>query len=59
MVITYCLLIYVVVFGVAGIYSLKKDSADGRLLILKISLQTLVHNPEGIGTGNFSGRYGH
>jgi tetratricopeptide (TPR) repeat protein len=56
---TGCLFISVVVLGGIGIYNLKKDSADGRLLIWKISLQTLVHNPEGVGIGNFSGSYGH
>jgi O-antigen ligase len=44
--------------GLTGIYFLKKDSADGRLLIWKINLKTLVQNPLGVGLGHFSGAYG-
>jgi tetratricopeptide (TPR) repeat protein len=44
--------------GLAGIYFIKKDSADGRLLIWEIALKMLVHNPLGVGLGNFSGAYG-
>jgi tetratricopeptide (TPR) repeat protein len=50
--------ILVVVFGGIGMYRLKKDSADGRALIWKISLQTILHHPMGVGIGNFSGSYG-
>jgi tetratricopeptide (TPR) repeat protein len=39
-------------------YYLKKDSADGRALIWKISLQTILHHPMGVGIGNFPGSYG-
>lgn len=42
----------------AGMYLLKKDSADGRALMWKISLQTAVKHPFGVGLGNFSGAYG-
>jgi len=42
-----------------GMYCLKKDSADGRALIWKISLQTILHHPQGVGIGYFSGSYGH
>jgi tetratricopeptide (TPR) repeat protein len=42
----------------AGLYFLKKDSADGRLLTWKISLQTIVKHPFGVGLGNFAGAYG-
>jgi len=41
-----------------GMYYLKKDSADGRALMWKISLQAVVKNPLGVGLGNFSGAYG-
>jgi tetratricopeptide (TPR) repeat protein len=44
--------------GCIGMYYLKKDSADGRALIWKISLQTAWHHPTGVGIGNFSGSYG-
>ncbi|MDR0560573.1 MAG: O-antigen ligase family protein [Prevotellaceae bacterium] len=42
----------------AGMYFLKKDSADGRLLIWKISAKTVARYPFGVGLGNFSGAYG-
>jgi tetratricopeptide (TPR) repeat protein len=45
--------------GCSGMYQLKKDSADGRLLTWKIALRTAVHHPWGVGIGNFSGSYGH
>ncbi len=41
-----------------GMYLLKKDSADGRSLIWKISLQTVMKHPFGVGLGHFSGAYG-
>lgn len=44
--------------GGAGIYYMKKDSADGRALIWKISLQTVKEHPFGVGLGNFAGSYG-
>ncbi|MDR0698192.1 MAG: O-antigen ligase family protein [Tannerella sp.] len=47
------------VLGSVGMYRLKKDSADGRMLTWKIALQTAVHHPMGVGVGNFSGSYGH
>ena len=42
----------------AGMYFLKKDSADGRSLIWKTSLNVIKKNPYGVGLGNFSGAYG-
>ncbi|MDR1371798.1 MAG: O-antigen ligase family protein [Dysgonamonadaceae bacterium] len=53
-----CCTIIVIVIALAGIYFLKKDSADGRLLTWKISLKTVVKHPLGVGLGNFSGAYG-
>ncbi|MCR9013343.1 O-antigen ligase family protein [Gabonibacter chumensis] len=42
-----------------GIYRLKKDSADGRLLVWKISLSSLKEHPlTGVGIGNFPAAYG-
>ncbi|MDR0538384.1 MAG: O-antigen ligase family protein, partial [Tannerellaceae bacterium] len=49
-----CLIILFLI-GCLGIYFLKKDSADGRAFIWKISIQTILHNPLGVGIGNFSG----
>ena len=42
----------------AGMYLMKKDSADGRALMWKVSLQAAINNPLGAGLGNFSGAYG-
>jgi len=41
-----------------NLYHLKKDSADGRFLMWKISAETIKQNPWGVGLGNFSGSYG-
>jgi len=41
-----------------GIYSMKKDSADGRALIWKISIETIKENSIGVGIGHFPGAYG-
>jgi hypothetical protein len=51
-------LVVVIIVASIGMYHLKKDSADGRAFIWKISLQTLVRHPLGVGLGNFSGAYG-
>lgn len=51
-------LLLLVVIGCIGMYYLKKDSADGRILIWKISTQAILHHPKGVGIGNFSGAYG-
>lgn len=40
------------------IYNVKKDSADGRMLIWKVSSQMLSANRIGVGLGNFPGVYG-
>jgi len=44
--------------GATGIYLLKKDSADGRALIWKTTLQLIANHPNGVGFGHFSGAYG-
>jgi O-antigen ligase len=51
-------LILLVLAAFAGMYYLKKDSADGRALTWKVSLQTIAKHPFGVGLGNFSGAYG-
>ena len=44
--------------GGTGIYQLKKNSADGRALIWKTTLQVIAKHPMGVGLGHFSGVYG-
>jgi O-antigen ligase len=44
--------------ALAGMYYLKKDSADGRALTWKISLQTVAKHPFGVSLGNFPSAYG-
>lgn len=41
-----------------GMYFLKKDSADGRALIWKVSLQAAAQHPMGAGIGHFPAAYG-
>lgn len=50
-------LIFGILFG--ALYNLKKDSADGRTLIYKISLRTIMQNKGGVGLGYFPGSYGN
>ena len=52
------LLIPILAIFCVGMYFMKKDSADGRALIWKISAKTVVEHPFGVGLGNFSGSYG-
>lgn len=42
-----------------GIYQLKTESADGRLLIWKNTIQMIINNPSGVGLGYFPGQYGN
>lgn len=45
--------------GLTGLYQLKKDSADGRALIWKVSMDLIEKQwPLGSGLGYFSGSYG-
>ncbi len=44
--------------GLMGLYHLKKDSADGRALIWKVSMDIIEKQWLGVGLGYFSGRYG-
>jgi tetratricopeptide (TPR) repeat protein len=50
--------IIVLLTAFAGMYLLKRDSADGRLLIWKMSLQAVAKHPLGVGLGNFASAYG-
>ncbi|MGV8096488.1 MAG: O-antigen ligase family protein [Mangrovibacterium sp.] len=52
------LLAFLLLIGCIWMYYLKRDSADGRILMWKIALKTAVHNPMGVGIGNFPGSYG-
>jgi tetratricopeptide (TPR) repeat protein len=45
--------------SLVGIYLLKKNSAEGRLLIWKTSMQMVTKYPMGVGIGHFSGAYGY
>lgn len=44
-------------FALFGMYSVKKDSSEGRLLIWRISADMMVKNPEGCGVGMFQREY--
>jgi tetratricopeptide (TPR) repeat protein len=50
--------IIVLLTAFAGMYLLKKDSTDGRLLMWKMSLHAVVKHPLGVGLGNFASAYG-
>jgi len=50
--------VVLVACSVAGIYQLKKNSADGRVLIWKTTLKMIPKHPMGVGLGQFSGAYG-
>jgi tetratricopeptide (TPR) repeat protein len=52
------IVIAVLLTAFAGMYLLKKDSADGRLLIWKMSLHAVAKHPLGVGLGNFASAYG-
>jgi len=52
------LLLCLLVAAFAGMYYLKKNSADGRLLMWKVSLTALVKHPFGVGFGHFPNAYG-
>jgi O-antigen ligase len=56
---TGCVFVLALLLALAGIYYLKKDSADGRLLTWKVSISLVAKHPFGVGLGNFSGSYGH
>ena len=52
-----CAIVTLAVATLVGMYFLKKNSADGRVLIWKVSLQIAVEHPFGVGLGNFPGAY--
>lgn len=58
--ITYiCITGLFITMGGTAIYHLKKDSADGRLLMWKVTSRIIAEHPlTGVGWGNFAGAYG-
>lgn len=54
-----CIALLVAGCIVVGAYSVKRSSADGRLLMWKIDTRIMLHNPlSGVGLGNFAGAFG-
>lgn len=52
-------LLVLLIVASGSIYHLKKDSADGRLLIWKVTTRLIAEHPvTGVGAGNFAGAYG-
>ena len=52
--------IILVIVSIAGIYSLKRGSADSRLFSWQISTKIIAANPvTGVGVGYFGGAYAH
>lgn len=55
----FCLFCLLAATAMTGIYYLKKDSADGRLLMWKVTVRIIAGHPFfGVGKGNFAGAYG-
>ncbi|MDL2241950.1 O-antigen ligase family protein [Bacteroidales bacterium OttesenSCG-928-L03] len=52
------IIVLLLVLGAIGMYNLKKDSADGRVLMWKISQKAIPSHPFGVGLNHFSGAYG-
>lgn len=50
--------IIILIVGISSSYYMKKDSADGRILIWKTTIQSIQNNPFGVGAGRFSKYYG-
>ena len=56
-VITGILILLFLSVGVAGIYNLKKGSADGRLLMWKVTEKAIFDHPAGVGLGGFQSAF--
>ena len=53
------IVVTILFFGAfAGMYHIKRDSADGRALMWKMAIHAAAQNPFGVGLGNFSAAYG-
>ena len=51
--------VVIIAVAFAGVYNLKRGSADGRLFLWKIATQAIAKEPVfGVGLGNFAGAYG-
>lgn len=48
----------ILIGAIIGLYNFKKESADGRILIWKCCIESIVKNPLGVGVGNFGGAIG-
>lgn len=53
-----CLVVVGLLAAGAGMYYMKKDSADGRWLIWKVAAGAVPEHPWGVGLNRFSGAYG-
>lgn len=51
--------IVIIIIAIPFLYSLKKESADGRWLILKLSTPLIIKKPLGLGMGRFKGAIGN
>lgn len=57
--ISLCSLVCLLIVAVAGLFVMKKDSANGRLLMWKVASNVVLEAPfRGVGLGSFSGEYG-
>jgi len=50
--------ICLIIASLVGLYYLKKDSADGRLLMWKMATSAMIQHPLGVGLGHFPDAYG-
>jgi len=57
-IIAFVLLLVLLAVSAVGMYDLKKNSADGRLLTWKVSLTAVAKHPSGVGLGHFPSAYG-
>lgn len=57
--ISLCSLVCLLIVAVSGLFVMKKDSANGRLLMWKVASNVVLEAPfRGVGLGCFSGEYG-
>ena len=57
-IVAFILVAGIIIASSAGMFYLKEDSANGRLLSWKMSLSALVQRPFGVGLGHFPSAYG-
>lgn len=51
-------IVIIFIILIYALYGLKKNSADGRLLIWKNTISQITDNPTGVGVGYYAGSYG-